>query len=359
MGYNLNAMCYYQSALDLHLTTKLYPEIDGFELILGNRHYFFSGVLTPFNNSTSGAISQNKYQTNAILSKNNIPVPKGRVIHIDEYKNEDLESIIASLDFPLVLKPVNGYLGQDVLCDIRTIDKLRQLLDIYLPRYNYLLIEEFQGNLNSYRVLVFKRQILGVMHNIQAQIIGDGEHTIQELIDLTNSKRSPVNLFLNFGHIKVDEECLIQLSNQGVTLDFIPAVNQKVFLGYTRRGGTYEAISTKICKKNKKLMLRVAKVVGLNLVGIDVACENINTPIEHSRGFIIETNHNPNIKKHEMPEKGKASRVSMKIMRSLIYRHPSVWLSLFFNAKPATFYLRGFITVVAIMLIVYFVRSLS
>lgn len=326
MDYNFNAMCYYKSALDLSLPAKLCPEIDGFELTLGKNHYFFSGVLTPFNAATSDTISQNKLFTNTLLSRNKIPTPKARVIHRSEYTNGELEHIIACLTFPLVIKPLDRGLGQGVICNIKTLEQLKILLNTYLPHYESLMIEEFHGNLHSYRVLVFNGQVIGVLQITPAHVYGDGQHTVQELIDLTNQERTPINLYLNLGHIHIDEECQTLLNEQGITLDFIPAQGQKILLGYSGRGGSYESIDTNICRKNKKLMIKVAQVTGLNFVGIDVECEHINTPIEYSKGVIIETNHNPNIRMHETPVKGKPNCVSLKMMRSLIYQHPIAYL---------------------------------
>lgn len=339
MDYNLNAMCYYQSALDLLLPVKLHPEMDGFELVLGKAHYFFCAHVTPFNRTTSAIISQNKFLTNTLLSQHSIPLSKAKIIHFDEYQKVALEKLLAPLRFPLVIKPLDRGLAEGVICNIKNSEQLKELLDIYLPRYSSLLLEEFHAHLKSYRVLIFNEHVMGVLEIIPPHIFGDGQHTVHELIALTNQQRPPINLFLNLGPIQMDEECHIQLKEQGLHLDAIPPPGQKIVLGYAGRGGTYAAIDPKIDKKNKKLMIRVAKLSGLNFVGIDVECEDIYTSIAHSNGVIVETNHNPNIKMHEQPLQGTANRVSLKMMRSLIYRHPLAYLGVLYQHEKTRFYL--------------------
>lgn len=342
---NRNSQCYYHSALELFLPATVRPEIDGFELQLGKKRYFFRGTETPFNDGSTASIALNKYCTNRLLAVNGIPVPKGNAIHINDYNDGKLEAIIADLSFPLVIKPLlYGALGKDVICNIKTIEQLKKCLDKYPSFHEYVFIEEFHGQLNSYRVLVFKKQIIGIILRFPARVRGDGQHTIQELIDLTNESRKEMNDAL--GPIAIDEECYTRLNELGIGLDFIPPAGEMILLGYTcnaTRGGDFEVLDTKICKENKKLMLKVASSLGLNLVGIDVECVDINLPIESSRGVIIEANHNPSVRIHEFPLKGQPYRVTKKIIRTLIYRHPLSYLGVLYKNKSTALYIRGVI----------------
>jgi len=317
--------------------------MNGFELAISKRRYFFYNNDTPLNTSSSSFIAMNKYCTNHILAAANIPVPRGVLFHNSDLERESLANIIADLRFPLVIKPTDGSLGIGVLCNIKTINELSFFLKQYSSLYPSMIIEEFHGRLKSYRVLVFNRKIIGVVLCHPARVLGDGQHNIQELVELTNIKRKEINDYL--GPIVLDEECQIRLKELGIDQRYVPAVGEVVVLCYTSnptRGGSYESLGVKICKENRKTMIKIAEILHLGLVGIDVECTDINTPLSQSQGVILDVNHRPSMLIHEVPINGQPQYVTKNIMRSFIFRHPFSYLhSLYLNRSRATaFYIR-------------------
>jgi D-alanine-D-alanine ligase-like ATP-grasp enzyme len=142
----------------------------------------------------------------------------------------------------------------------------------------------------------------------------------------------------------VDEECQMRLKEQNLSLDYVPQPKERVYLGYTSnasRGGSYETVRMQICKKNRRLMVRAAEVLNLNLVGFDVECSDMNLPIEDSQGVIIEANHRPSIRIHEIPMSGAAKPVVNKIMRSLIYKHPLAYLHVLYTNRKTRLFVRS------------------
>ena len=319
-----NADRYYQSALHYHFPVKLRPEIEGFVLHLAKRNYFFIRSNTPFNNTNSSLIARNKYHTSKILQQADIPVPLFVTLSSEYFAKSCLEDEIADLRFPLVAKPcLETSKGDDVLCNIKNIHQLRQHLTKLFERYDYVNVEEYHGNLKSYRVLVFKRKVIGVVLRTSAAVMGDGEHTIGELIEITNRKRAEESDILK--PIIVDEECEISLAELGVSLETIPKAGEVIRLGFTsnaRRGGSYLSIGKTICKENKKLMLKAVRTLGLNLAGLDIECEDISIPIVQSKGVIIEVNNAPSIRIHEESPTGVPVDVTKIMMRSFMLRHP-------------------------------------
>lgn len=318
-------------------------EINGFELKMGTRYYHFYGSENPFNNNSSSGIAANKYCTNKLLEKAGIPVPMAVAINRTQFQHNKTVSLITHLRFPLVVKPLlDGSKGKDVLCNIQTMEQLNRVLTDYFSIYHQLLIEEFHGNLKSFRVLVFKRQVIGVILRHPAKVIGDGTHTIKELVEQTNEARKKINDFL--GPIMIDDECKIRLNELGITEQYIPSFGEKVVLCYTSnatRGGTYESLQTKICKKNRKLMIRAASLLNLELTGIDVECADLNKPLMPNNGVIIEVNHRPSVRIHELPLTGSPHLVTRKIMRFFIFRHPLAYLHSLYSNKPTAFYIRS------------------
>ncbi|CDZ78848.1 Cyanophycin synthetase [Legionella massiliensis] len=352
-----DAGLYYKEAQALFLPVTPRPEINGFELKISNQHYLFYVNDTPFNTSSSAFVAMNKYSTNQILATADIPVPKGVLFHSSDLQSEPLENIITDLRFPLVIKPVDGSLGLGVLCNIKTINELSLYLEQYSASYPRMIIEEYYGGLQSYRVLVFNRRVIGVVLCLSARVLGDGKHTIQELIALTNIKRKETNDKL--GPIVFDDECQIRLKELGIDKRYIPALGEVIVLGYTSnplRGGSYEALGVKICKENRKLMIKVAKTLNLGLAGIDLECTDINTPISQSQGVILDVNHRPSMSIHELPITGKPQAVTKKIMRSFIFRHPFSYLYILYSNKRTRFYLRAMIlalVAISVFLFVY------
>lgn len=327
---NKNTACYYHSALALHLPARLVPEINGFDVVLGRKRYFFRGPLTPFNDCSSESVSVNKYCVNKLLDNEGIPVPKATGFSESDFKEGKWEQMVAELTFPLVLKPLTAGRGEGVLCNIQSMDELKTQLTRYFPKYEFVSVEEFHGNLQSYRVLVFKKRVIGVVLRYPAYVIGDGEHTLAELIDLTNIQRARIADTL--APIVVDDEVKIRLRELGVTLAHIPKRDEWVTLCYTSnasRGGSYMSLGKQICKENKRLMIRAARTLNLDLVGFDVQCADINVPIETSAGVVIEANFNPSIRIHEEPIFGSPMLVTRTIIRALIYRHPIAYLRSF------------------------------
>lgn len=350
---------YYKSSIALHLPVKPREDINGFELLLGKKHYLFAGNETPFNNNSSARIAVDKYCTNKLLEMAEIPVPKAISMHIDEFQQGTFEKKITSLKFPLVIKPLTGSLGVDVLCNVQSLDELKIYLTKHFSLYDHLIIEEFHKKLKSYRVLVFKRKIIGVVLCHPARVIGDGKHNIKKLIKLLNIKREETG-DPGLGPVVIDEECHIKLRELGIGLNYIPAAEEYVGLGYTSngtRGGTFESLGKQICKENRQLMIRVTDVLNLNLTGIDVECEDINLPLTGTNGVILEVNHRPDLRIHELPMNGKPLLVSKKIMRSFISRHPFSYLYVLYSNRPTSIYIRSFI--VAILIGIFFLSFIS
>jgi D-alanine-D-alanine ligase-like ATP-grasp enzyme len=271
-------------------------------------------------------------------------VPRGVLFSSTDLEHERLENIIADLRFPLVIKPTDGSLGIGVLCNIKTIDELSFYLNQYGSLYPSMIIEEFHGRLQSYRVLVFNRKVIGVVLCQPARVVGDGLHTLQELVELTNIKRQEINEYL--GPIVLDEECQIRLKELGIDQHYIPAAGERITLCYTSnptRGGTYDSLGVKICKENRQLMIKVATVLNLGLTGINIECTDINTPLSQSQGVILDVNHRPSMLIHEVPMNGKPQSVTKKIMRTFIVRHPIAYVLSLYSNRATSFYIRSMI----------------
>ena len=357
-SYNKNAALFYKSAKELFLPVEIIDHFQGFVFRLGKKRYFFRGFETPFNNSCSSLISDNKYCTNKLLNYAGIPVPKSVSMHCSEFQKKGIAAITNQLKYPLVVKPTISSLGENVYCNISSPIQLRQLMEKIYIHHDFITIEEFHGNLNSYRVLVFKKKILGVVQRYPAQVIGDEIHSITELIAQSNIKRQ--QLGDEHAPIILDEECHIRLNELGITPEYIPKRDEKIILCYTcnaSRGGTFKALNTKLCKNNAQFFIKVASVLNLEIAGIDVECTDINTPINDTNAVIIEVNSNPSVRIHENNHSIRSNPVTKKMIRSIIYRHPLSFLYQLYKHVQTSIYVKGFFFLFFISLILKWIEA--
>lgn len=327
-----NITLFHQGAQELHLPYTYIPEPGVLRIELAGKHYYFVYAISPLNQGASVYLSQHKYALNKLLKRAGFPVPKATAFNKDRWSRQPLDQLVSHLNFPLVAKPMMASVrGKDVLCNIKNIQMLSDYLNSFFETYRYVQIEEFHTNLKEYRVLVLNNRVIGVVERIAAHIVGDGKHTIEELIALRNEERIRLSKTLTISPLKFDIEHQHCLQEQGLTLQSVISEGQKIRLGYTvntGRGGDILSLGKKIHQENAKHLCRAAKTIGLNYVGFDVLCEHINAPFKPGKWIIIEANYCADTTLHEIPNRGLRAVVIKKILKQLIYRHP---LSYFYH----------------------------
>lgn len=298
----------------------------GIEIFLGKKRYYFRCAITPFNDSSTYSLSLDKLAVNYLLSSEGLPVPRTLAVVKKDHYRDGQWHLPPEITYPVVAKPslIHG-LGKDVLCNIQDESTLLAYLHQHQDTYEHFNIETFEADLTSYRVLVLYNRVIAVARRDAACVIGDGCHSIKELIELKNAERSKLKSKYLAGAIQMDQECDIRLKELNLSLDSILPTNEKVTVCYTcngSRGGTFVPIGRAIHKANKALIVRATKILNLNVVGFDVLCEDIMKPIESSRGFLIEANGDPNIIAHERPiGEGICTPVFRIFLHHIIRKH--------------------------------------
>jgi carbamoylphosphate synthase large subunit len=160
-----------------------------------------------FNTTKSIIDAKNKFITSELLSKNNIPIPK----YLKIYLNSSVDNIQykikeSKINYPVVIKPINGTFGIDVMTDIETRDELIDVLDLLKNKYYDAMLEE-QISGDCYRIFVFNNKVLDVIKREKPYILGDNVHTIKELIDIRNIEQKKMDLMevKNISEIGVHE----------------------------------------------------------------------------------------------------------------------------------------------------------
>ena len=261
-------------------------------------------------------IAQNKDETKRVLGAIGLPVPQGDVAHD---VNEAID-IALDIGFPVILKPLDASHGRGISPRLDDEDAVRDAWPEAQAVSATVVVERyFDGT--DHRVLVVNRRVVAVAERVPARVLGDGSHTVRELIEIEN--RDPRR---GVGHTKiltrlpVDEFTESYLAEQGRSLDAVPAKDEVVLLRPTANlstGGTSLDRTDEIHPDNATACEMAAGVVGLDVAGIDVITADISVPFRDNGAVIIEVNAAPGIRMHTHPAAGTARNVAAPILDML------------------------------------------
>lgn len=270
--------------------------------------------------STTGCIAVDiacdKEETKNLLGAAEIPVPKGRIV----YGEEGLQAAIESIKYPIVTKPVDGNHGKGATTNITNWDDAVKGLEAAKKYSRGIIVEKFITGLD-HRVLVINYKFIAAAIRKPAAITGDGVHTIDELIDITN--QDPRR---GYGHektltsIKIDQFTLDILVQKNLTLDSVLPNGLELWLKPTANlstGGTATDITDLVHPDNIFMCERIAKIIGLDICGIDIMAETLSEPVSETGGGVIEVNAAPGFRMHIDPAEGLPRNIAEPVIDML------------------------------------------
>ena len=261
-------------------------------------------------------IAANKDATKKLLGDMGVPVPKGYKIR----SIDDLESTLASVGYPAVIKPLDGNHGRGATVGIRNLEAAQAAFE-KAKEYSRWVIVEQQLEGSDFRALVVNNKLIAVAERIPAHIIGDGRKTIQQLIDDTNADPRR-----GYGHekvltcIEIDGQTMRCITASGYELDAVLPAGELLYLKTTANistGGTAIDRSDEVHPQNVFLFERIARIIGLDVAGIDVIAPNVSEPLVESGGGIIEVNAAPGFRMHLAPSEGIGRNVAEHVIDML------------------------------------------
>ncbi|WP_131784098.1 cyanophycin synthetase [Legionella gresilensis] len=257
-----------------------------------------------------------KNLTKQILTSHLVPTPKGHLIS----SPEALEEVLSFMEYPITIKPSNGNHGNGVTCNITDVEKAHSSFQLAKEFSDKVIVEDYISG-SDYRFLVINFKLVAVAKRTPAHVVGTGEKTIEELINEINQdpKRGPGHdNFLT--RITVDDITLAILKEQGLSLQSILDKGEIVTLKHSANissGGTATDVTHLVHPFNRKLAERVAKIINLDICGIDAIVKNIEEPMTHRNSAIIEVNAAPGLRMHLAPSQGESKNVAAAIIDSL------------------------------------------
>lgn len=283
------------------------------ELGYGKYSRLIQAALTDATSGIAIDISCNKQLTKQLLMENNIPVPYGDIAST----TDEALRIARDIGYPVVLKPLDGNQGKGVVLNVNSPEELEDNFNIPKKHCNKVIIEKYiQGK--DFRILVVDNKVCAVAERKAPEVIGDGFHTIKELVEIENTSELRGN-----GHerpqtkIRLDRVAFNYLEKNDFTEYSVPAVGQIVKIrenGNISTGGTAVECINCIHPDNARIAVRAAKVIGLDIAGIDITTEDISKPIVEYGGAVLEVNSVPGLRMHLYPAMGNSINVASDIL---------------------------------------------
>lgn len=270
--------------------------------------------------STTGNIAVDiacdKEETKLLLEAAEIPVPRGTVIRSEE----GLKDAVEKFGYPLVIKPIDGNHGKGNTTNITTWEQAIKALEAAKQYGRSVIVEKFITGFD-FRCLVINYKFVCAALRTPASVKGDGKNNIRWLIEETN--KDPRR---GYGHEKVLTQITIDqftqkmLDEVGYTLETVPAKNELVLLKPTANlstGGTSTDVTDEVHPANIFMCERIAKIIGLDICGIDIMASDLRTPVSENGGAILEVNAAPGFRMHIEPSEGLPRNVAEPVVDML------------------------------------------
>ena len=253
------------------------------------------------------SIAQDKDLTKHLLEAAGVPVPNGRVV-------DDVDSawaIAQELGLPVVVKPRDGSQGKGVSVNITSREHLEIAFDV-ASQLGAVMVEKFLPG-HDFRLLVVGDRLVAASRRDPPHVIGDGVHTVRELVDEVNlDPRRGDGHATSLTRIRLDEIALARLSLQGLGPDDVPETGRRVVLRNNANlstGGTATDVTDDVHPEVAARAVAAARMIGLEICGVDVVCETVGQPLEAQRGGVVEVNAAPGLRMHLSPSYGQPRQV--------------------------------------------------
>ncbi|WP_379152366.1 bifunctional glutamate--cysteine ligase GshA/glutathione synthetase GshB [Paenibacillus sp. sgz5001063] len=321
VGYEdleLSTQLLLKAAVKRGISFELIDRDENFVVLKKGDHleYVKQATKTSLDSYSTVLIMENKIVTKKVLKQHGIRVPAGAAYGSQQDALLDYE---VHRDRAIVVKPksTNFGLGITIFTNSYTIEDYKQAIDMAFAHDRTILVEEFVAG-QEYRFLVMGDEVVGILHRVPANIVGDGVHTIEERIQQKNKDplrgkgyRTPLE------RIQLGEPERLFLKNQSMSALDIPRLGEVIYLRENSNistGGDSIDCTDDIPESYKQIAVRAAKAAGATFCGVDMMINHINEEASEENYSIIEINFNPAIHIHCYPYQGINRRADDKIL---------------------------------------------
>ena len=262
------------------------------------------------------AIAQDKELTKRLLEAAGVPVPSGRPVR----DAEDAWAAALEIGLPVVVKPQDGNQGKGVTVNIDTRAPLEAAYEVASEFRDDVMVEKYLPG-HDFRLLVVGDKLVAAARREPPLVVGDGQRTVRELVAQVNADpRRGEGHATSLTKIRFDDIALARLEVQGYHADSVPPKGARVVLRNNANlstGGTATDVTDDVHPEVAARAVAAAKMIGLDICGVDVVCDSVLRPLEEQRGGVVEVNAAPGLRMHLSPSFGKGRAVGEAIIGAM------------------------------------------
>ncbi|HTH05007.1 MAG TPA: cyanophycin synthetase, partial [Ilumatobacteraceae bacterium] len=286
------------------------------QLGFGSRLRMIEGSATSRTTLIAADIADDKERTRVLLRAAGVPVPEGWVVKTFD----DAVDAYRRLGGAVVVKPAGGNEGKGVTLGVQEMVQLQRAFDAASDRSPRVIVERFVHG-DDHRVLLVGHRLVAAARRTAAHVVGDGVHSVAELIDQVNSDPRRGEMHERpLTRLRLSGAVLLELARAGLQPGSVPAAGQVVQLARTANlstGGTASDVTDEVHPATRALLERASRMVGLDVCGLDVVATSLAEPPSETGLTVIEANASPGLRMHEMPSEGSPRAVGAAIVDHL------------------------------------------
>ena len=257
-------------------------------------------------------ISRDKDLTKSLLQCCGVPVPEGREVE----SPEDAWEAAQDIGLPVCVKPVDGNHGRGVFIDLNSREDIEMAFKVAVDEGSGVLVERSIPG-SEHRLLIIGGKLVAANRGDVVKVTGDGRQTVRELVETqinSDPRRGPSESH-PLSNIRMDSAARIELSRQKLDPDSVPEDGREVLI---QRNANHEFdVTDEVHPETAAIASLAARIVGLDIAGIDLVVEDISRPLAEQGGAIVEVNAGPGLLMHLKPGVGKPRPVGQAIVEHL------------------------------------------
>ncbi len=263
-------------------------------------------------------ISCDKEDTHNLLYDLGLPLPRQRLV----YSERQAVKMARRIGYPVVVKPLDANHGRGITIDINHDNEVESAFRFAREKGKSrgILVESLVKGFD-HRMLVINGELVAVAKRVPGHVIGDGKHTIEELVDIVNQDpRRGVGHEKVLTQLQLDRQANLLIEQAGHTTQTVLPDGEIFYLRSTANlstGGTAIDLTDEVHPDNRAMAVRAVMAVGLDVGGVDFLTQDISKSYKEIGGAIVEVNAAPGFRMHVAPSEGKPRDVAGKVMDML------------------------------------------
>jgi cyanophycin synthetase len=254
------------------------------------KEILFKNVDCGINTSLSLKLCDDKELTYNILEKNNIRTAKSVYINKNNLNNLDINKL--SINFPIVVKPIDWWHGDGVHTDIKDDEELNNAINDTIKFSNNIILQEHIYG-DEHRILVIWNNVIYGLKRIPAYVIWDWKSTIKELINIENKNPLRGSWYdKSMTTIEIDDNLIKYIAKYyNYNIDTVANNNEYITLrGISNIWAWWvpQDVSEELWDELKKECIKIAKSLWLKLAGIDIITNDLSVSLENSKWAVLE-----------------------------------------------------------------------